>query len=98
MMTVETFYDLPVGTSDYEVLEAAGEPYAIYEYDDGSLEYEYIERFKVGARETQERHYFLIIKDGRVVSKRVKQASPPPFIFDSYEMQTTEKSDPGSNE
>jgi hypothetical protein len=98
LMTNQAFFDIPIGSSQNEVIATAGEPYAIHKKEDGSVEYEYIERFKVGARETQERHYFLLIKDGKVVSKRVDQSSPPPYIFDSYEMQTTEGSGPASED
>ncbi len=91
MMTNQAFFEIPIGTSKDEVVASAGEPYAIHTKEDGSIEYEYIERFKVGGRDTQERHYYLIIKDGKVASKRVEQSSPPPYIFDSYEMQTTQK-------
>ena len=96
MMTNQAFFDLPIGTSQNEVIALAGKPYAVHVKDDGSVEYEYIERFKVGARETEERHYFLLIKDGKVTSKRVEQSSPPPYIFDSYEMQTTQQASPGA--
>lgn len=92
MMTNQAFFDIPIGTSQTEVVATAGEPYAIHKKEDGTIEYEYIERFKVGGRDTQERHYYLLIRDGKVVSKRVNQTSPPPYIFDSYEMQTTQKS------
>lgn len=96
MMTNQAFFDIPIGSKESDVIATAGEPYAIHHKADGSVEYEYIERFKVGGRDTQERHYFLLIKDGKVVSKRVDQSSPPPYIFDSYEMQTTQtgESDP----
>lgn len=97
MMTNNAFYDIPVGASQTEVIAAAGQPYAIHKKDDGSIEYEYIERFKVGTRQTEERHYFLIMKDGKVVSKRVSQSSPAPYIFDSYEMQTTQTGDDSSD-
>lgn len=97
-MTNQAFFDIPIGSSQTEVVAAAGEPYAIHTKDDGSIEYEYIERIKVGARDTQERHYYLLIKNGKVVSKRVDQSSPPPYIFDSYEMQTTQKSESESGE
>lgn len=97
MMTSTAFYDIPIGTSQQDVVASAGEPYAVHKKADGTVEYEYIERFKVGARETEERHYYLLIKDGKVVSKRVTQLSPPPYIFDSYEMQTTQKGTPASD-
>ncbi len=56
------------------MIATAGEPYAIHHKEDGSVEYEYIERFKVGGRDTEERHYFLLIKNGKVASKRVDQS------------------------
>ena len=90
---MNSFYDVPVGASTSEVVETIGKPYAINEKEDGSIEYEYIERLKAGNRNLQTRKYYLIIKDGRVVSKRVQQISPLPYYlesFDSYEMQTTQ--------
>ena len=90
LMTNQAFFDIPIGSSRNEVVETAGEPYAIHNRPDGTVEFEYVERFKVGGRISEERHYFLLIKDGKVVSKRVEQSSPPPYIFDSYEMQTTQ--------
>lgn len=89
MMTRGAFYEVPIGSTPAEVVGIAGEPYAIHKRADGSVEYEYIERMKAGGRNLEERHYFLLIKDGKVVSKRVEESSPPPFIFDSYDMQTT---------
>ena len=90
IVTMQSFYEIPVGASTSEVIATAGEPYAIHRREDGSVEYEYIERFKVGERYTEERHFFLLIKDGKVVSKRTKQMSPTPYTFDSYDMQTTQ--------
>jgi len=90
LVTMQSFYDIPVGASTSEVIATAGEPYAIHKKDDGAVEYEYIERFKVGNRYTEERHFFLLIKDGKVVSKRTKQSSSVPYTFDSYDMQTTQ--------
>lgn len=91
--TMEAFYEVPIGTSPLEVVAYLGEPYAIHKREDGTLEYEYIERIKIGARDAEERHYFILIKDGQVISKRVKQSGPIPYYFqnfDSYEMQTTQ--------
>jgi len=91
IMTSQAFFEIPIGSTQKEVVAAAGEPYAIHKKEDGSVEYEYIERFKIGGRDAQERHYFLLMREGKVVSKRVEQSSPPPYVFDSYEMQTTQK-------
>lgn len=89
-MTMQSFYEIPVGASTSEVIATAGEPHAVHKKEDGTLEYEYIERFKVGDRYTEERHFFLLIKGGKVVSKRSRQMSPNPYTFDSYDMQTTQ--------
>ena len=93
VVTMEAFSEVPIGTSTTEVVSSLGDPYAIHKREDGTIEYEYIERIKIGARDAEERHYFLVIKDGQVVSKRVKQSGPIPYYlqsFDSYEMQTTQ--------
>jgi len=87
---MQSFYEIPVGASTSEVVTTAGEPYAIHRKEGGAVEYEYIERFKVGSRYTEERRFFLLIKDGKVVSKRTEQSSPRPYTFDSYDMQTTQ--------
>ena len=93
-MTSQAFFDIPIGSSESEIVASAGEPYATHKKEDGSTEYEYIERVKIGGREAETRHYYLLVRDGKVVSKRVEQTSPPPYIFDSYEMQTTQTADP----
>lgn len=90
VMTLESFYEVPIGSSVPEMVAMSGEPYAVHKKPEGAEEYEYIERFKVGGRNIQERHYFFLVKDGKVVSKRVEQSSPSPIYFDSYEMQTTQ--------
>lgn len=89
-MMSNSFYEVPVGATVQEVETSVGKPYAIHKLENGCMEYEYIERIKAAGRTLEERHYFLLIKDGKVVSKRVLQSSPPPYLFDSYEMQTTQ--------
>jgi hypothetical protein len=91
VMTMNSFSDIPIGSSSAEVVITHGEPYSIHKKDDGTIEYEYLERITAGGRNMEERHYILVIKEGKVVSKRIQQGSPPPYRFDSYEMQTTQK-------
>lgn len=88
-MTMEEYQEIGVGASEASIKEKMGPPTMIHKKSDGTLEYEYVERIKVGERDLEERHYFFVIKDGQVISKRVKQMSPPAYDFDSYEMQTT---------
>lgn len=96
-MSICSFYDVPIGASEEELMAQAGDPISVRKCSDGSIEYEYIERFKVGARTLNERHYYVLVKDGKVVSKKVKQTSPLPYGYDSYEMQTTHKDDTNLN-
>ena len=89
-IAMTSFYDIPIGASSTEVVDQVGKPYAIHKKGDGTVEYEYIERIKASNRNMESRHYYIILKDDKVVSKRVKQSSPPGYTFDSYEMQTTQ--------
>ncbi|EKE09438.1 MAG: hypothetical protein ACD_16C00172G0002 [uncultured bacterium] len=91
VVTMEAFYEIDLAATTPQVLSSLGKPYAIREKEDGCVEYEYIERIKIGNRDAEERHYFILIKNGAVISKRVKQSSPLPYGFDSYEMQTTQQ-------
>ena len=90
MTTMDSFYEIPIGSTSNEVVESIGKPYALHRREDGAGEYEHIERIKAGGRNLDEGHSFLLIKDGNVASKRVDQSSPSPYVFDSYEMQTTQ--------
>lgn len=92
-ITMDAFYDIDLCTTTSQVVACLGKPYSVHEMADGYVEYEYIERIKIGARDAEERRYFILMKDGVVVSKRVKQSSPLPYGFDSYDMQTTQKTD-----
>jgi hypothetical protein len=93
MLTMDSFYDIPVGATKEEVISKVGDPYSITRKDDGSEDFVFIERMKAGARLIQERRYIITLKDGVVISKRLEQSSPPATTFDSYEMQTTRNSE-----
>lgn len=93
MVTMDAFYEIDLSTKTTQVIAHLGKPYAIHHFDDGSIEYEYIERIKIGARDAEERHYFIMMKGGEVVSKRIEASIPLPYTFDSYEMQTTQQLD-----
>ncbi|MBU6383051.1 MAG: hypothetical protein KGQ49_03465 [Verrucomicrobia bacterium] len=91
VVTMDAFYEVDLCTTVPQVVALLGKPYAIYKKGDGCVEYEYIERIKIGGRDAEERRYYIMIRDGVVISKRVKQSSPLPYGFDSYDMQTTQK-------
>lgn len=92
-VSMEAFYEIDLSTTNTEVVACLGKPYAIHRKGDGCVEYEYIERIKIGGRDAEERRYYILIRDGMVISKRVKQSTPLPYGFDSYEMQTTERTE-----
>ena len=72
------------------MIATLGQPYATVQKEDGSVEFEYIERLKIGARLAEERHYYITLRDGYVVSKRVEQSAPLPFYYDSFDMQSAQ--------
>ena len=90
--TMESFYEIPIGASKSEVVALAGEPMSIRHLENGNDEYEYIERLRAGSRVLQERRYILVLKDGKVIARRVEYAGPPSTStdYDSYQMQTTQ--------
>lgn len=96
--SMDAFYSVDFSSTEQEVVAALGKPYAVARKEDGTVEYEYIERIKVGGRMEESRRYFIIMKDGIVISKRVKQTSPPAYWFDSYDMQTTQNDERETSE
>ncbi len=89
VMTMQEFYDVPNQTSSKELKNLMGSPYEVRKKEDGTQEYEYIERIKVGSRTLEERRYIFILKNDRVVSRKVIQDGPTPFETNSYKLQTS---------
>lgn len=79
LMTRETFDNIDLGTTVAQVRTEAGEPYAVYSLSGDKEEYEYIERIKMGNRLVSENHYFLVISNGQVISKRSTSEQPPAY-------------------
>ena len=90
--TMESFYEIPIGASKNEVIAQAGEPMTSRRLEDGDEEFVYVERLTASNRVLQERRYILILRDGKVFSRRVEYVAPPSTstTFDSYQMQTTQ--------
>lgn len=93
VVTMDAFYSVDFSATEDQVVAALGKPHAVVKNADGTIEYEYLERIKLAGRVAESRRYFIVIKDGIVVSKRVQQSSPPAYWFDSYDMQTTHNDD-----
>jgi hypothetical protein len=99
IMTTENYSEIDVGMSVQDLKNQVGEPYSIKQYNDGVKEYEYIERLVVPDRTVETRHYFFIIKDEVVVSKRMEQEDyyKPLLERNAYDLQTSYNNDKESN-
>jgi len=73
------FNEIELGTPVEQVVEKCGSPYQIYTRKDGSQEYKYLERILMGEETVQEYRYLILIKDGKVFSKRVVRQFPPAY-------------------
>ena len=80
-MTQENFDNIQLGSTITEVRSHAGTPYSVHRKGPDKVEYEYIERFDLGQNFIYENHYYLLVIDGKVVKKRIKQERPPSFDF-----------------
>lgn len=79
MMTYTEYDTIQTHTSISQLRIEIGKPYAIHHKNDGTEEYEYIERINSGNNLFAENHYFLIIKDGKVIGKYMTREKPPAY-------------------
>ena len=78
-MTFNEYDKVQVGTPITDLNSEIGKPYSIHHKDNGSDEYEYIERVNTGNNLVSENHYFLIVKEGKVIGKYVTRERPPAY-------------------
>lgn len=78
-VTRDTFDSVFIGSSESDLLDCAGEPYAVHELCGGALEYEYVERLSAGTELMAENHYFFKVVDGQIVSKHIKVEKRPAY-------------------
>ncbi len=90
IMTEDTFSQVSIGMTTKEVINKFGRPYSIKNLGHGEIEYKYIEKVIVGrAKVLQEKHYFIIFKNGQVSSTKTEYLNRPSYEENSYEMQTS---------
>lgn len=94
VMTNTTFYEIRNDISTDELIQIAGKPYTIRRKGN-CIEYEYIERIKNGNYTIQENHYFFVIKNNHVCSRRIEYVNPPPYSINSYDLQTSYSEEEG---
>ena len=97
-MLLDHYDEVAIGSSAEQVEALVGKPNTVRKQPGGIVEYEYVERIKIGARDVEERHYIILLKDGKVVSKQQKDRDTPNYVIpgipgDSYDMQTTQNVD-----
>lgn len=90
VMTMNEYSEVDIGMTEKELIAHSGTPYSKKNLEGGKVQFQYIERIQAGARIAEERHYFFILENGRVVNKYIKDISPPPYLENSYDMQTSE--------
>ena len=76
LMTRSDFDNIELGTPVSEVVQRYGDPVKITQNKDGSQSYKYIERLTISEEAVQENNYFIIVKNGKVVSKQYNQELP----------------------
>ena len=79
LMTYSDYDKVEIGTPIAKLKSEIGKPYAIHAKEEGTEEYEYIERIDSGNNLVAENHYFLISKDGKVIGKYMTRERPPAY-------------------
>ena len=93
MVSMDRYQDVSLGFTTNDLEERFGKPYATHNKSNGSVEYEYIERITTADRVLFFRHYFFVIQDGKVVSKRmVSDKEVPLDDRNSFDLQTSKNS------
>ena len=79
IMSRRGYADVSIGMSTHDVEERFGKPYHVFSKAEGTETYEYIEKITMGTHVIEQRRYYIVIKDGKVVGKYMKHSNPPPF-------------------
>lgn len=78
-MTRDDFACIEIGAPIKEVVNCYGQPYSIRSRGADCDIYEYIEKIKMDYLTIQQRRYYIVVTQGRVVGKYVKLDNPPPY-------------------
>lgn len=79
LMTYPIYESITEGTPMGELEGCIGKPFSSCRVDDETEELKYVERFNVGAELTTENHYYLTIRNGAVIAKRMVYITPPAY-------------------
>ncbi|OGN61501.1 MAG: hypothetical protein A3F09_06120 [Chlamydiae bacterium RIFCSPHIGHO2_12_FULL_49_11] len=89
VMTLDTYIEVQPGISADALTKAFGQPYNIYQRDDGVSIYEYIERFQMGPgyRTVESRRYYFIVKENKVIGKQIRIYNQPGYVDPNNSIQ-----------
>lgn len=79
IMTRDKYAEVEIGMSMQDIEKQYGKPYKIVSKGEGKETYEYIEKITMGTQVIEQRRYYIVIEDGKVVGKYMKVSNPPPF-------------------
>jgi len=88
MMNAESFSCVMMGMSEKQLVAVAGKPYSTCKNEDGSVVYEYIERFNGYNRKIMQVNYYVTVKNGKVTHKKTEKSYPPSYIYNALDYQT----------
>ena len=84
MMTYGTFQQVGIGENIFDIQGRAGRPYQIKDLGNAKQEYIYIERLPITGSTDIFREYVLIVIDGKIIDKRIRESKTNPVHFDVY--------------
>lgn len=70
VMSRAQFNSVQFGDTQDVLVSQHGTPYEVKQLSGGMVEYHYIERVPIRPDMAEEHHYYFVIKDGKVLSKR----------------------------
>lgn len=79
VMTRQDFDNITLGSSYSQVEQQVGKPYSVKKLSDGSYEYLYIERIRMGEQVVEQNRYTIVVQNGQVISKQFNQKTPPAY-------------------
>lgn len=79
IMTRDRYAEVQLGMDAKDLEKQFGKPYKIVSRGDGTETYEYIEKITMGTQVIEQRRYYIVIEDGKVIGKYMKLSNPPPF-------------------
>lgn len=79
VMTRDKYAEVEIGMKASDIEHRFGKPYQIVSREGDKETYEYIEKITMGNQVIEQRRYYIVIQDGKVVGKYMKFSNPPPF-------------------